>query len=226
MTDHDPRTRMVVDWLREDAHENADRVLLNALNDIDHIKQRRPWWPAWRFPAMNGIAKLVAAAAVVGATLLAFALLPLATGPGGPGPAPSPSASSFPVPSPALLARGDFQVHGYLVQLEARGADSSVSGALFVESDSGGFTVDLECGRTTPGGLLVIGGDVKESTNIAASESSRIAIVLRPASPVSAVFYFESNPPAATCQEAITGDFDGEATPALRPITGTVEFGP
>ena len=96
MTDHDPRTRMVVDWLREDAHENADRVLLSALNDIDHIKQRRPWWPTWRFPAMNGVAKLVAAAAVVGAALLALALLPLATGPGGPGPTPSPSSSPWP----------------------------------------------------------------------------------------------------------------------------------
>jgi hypothetical protein len=56
-TDHDARTRTVVSWLREDAHENAERVLLAALNDIDHTQQRRSWWPARRFPAMNTFAK-------------------------------------------------------------------------------------------------------------------------------------------------------------------------
>ena len=47
-TEHDPRTRIVLSWLREDAHENAERMLLRALDEVDATPQRRPWWPAWR----------------------------------------------------------------------------------------------------------------------------------------------------------------------------------
>ncbi len=111
-TEHDARTRTVVDWLREDAHESAERVLLNALNEVDRTNQRRAWWPALRFPALRGTARLVAAAAVVGATLVALALLPLAAGPGGapsvasptPTAVPSDTGPLAPIPGP-LMAR-------------------------------------------------------------------------------------------------------------------------
>ena len=64
-TERDPRTRIVLSWLREDAHENAERVLLRALDEVDTTPQRRSWWPAWRTDRMNTFAKLIAAAAAV-----------------------------------------------------------------------------------------------------------------------------------------------------------------
>jgi hypothetical protein len=101
-TEHDPRTRIVVSWLREDAHESAERVLLAALNEIDHTQQRRSWWPAWRFSDMNSVAKiLVATAAVVAVAVAGINLLPgIGTGTGGVPPSPSPTATAEPTPTP------------------------------------------------------------------------------------------------------------------------------
>jgi hypothetical protein len=100
-TDHDGRSRIVVSWLREDAHENAERVLLEALNEIDHTRQRRSWWPAWRFADMNTFAKvLVATAAVVVVAVVGINLLPGGSGPGGSPPSPSPSPTAEPTATP------------------------------------------------------------------------------------------------------------------------------
>jgi len=104
-TEHDPRTRIVLSWLREDAHENPERLLLRALDEVDATPQRRSWWPARRFPAMNTFAKvLVATAAVVAVAVVGVNLLPgNQTGAGGPPPTASPSApppSPSPSPSP------------------------------------------------------------------------------------------------------------------------------
>lgn len=104
-TEHDPRTRIVVSWLRDDAHENAERLLLSALNEIDHTRQRRAWWPAWRFSDMNAFAKLLAAtAAVVVVAVVGFNLLP-GSGAGGAPPSPVESASSSPSTSPTPTIR-------------------------------------------------------------------------------------------------------------------------
>jgi hypothetical protein len=103
-TEHDARTRTVVSWIREDGHENAERVLLAALNEIDHTQQRRSWWPAWRFSDMNTFAKvLVATVAVVAVAFVGINLLPGSqSGAGGSPPPASPSANSVgPSPSPS-----------------------------------------------------------------------------------------------------------------------------
>jgi hypothetical protein len=116
-TEHDVRTRTVVSWLREDAHENAERVLLAALNEVDHTQQRRSWWPAWRFSDMNNLARvLVATAAVVVVAVVGINLFPGSpSGAGGSPPPASPSApvapstspspSPTPIPSASLVAR-------------------------------------------------------------------------------------------------------------------------
>jgi len=62
-TERDPGTRIVLSWLREDMHENAERMLLRALDEVDTTPQRRSRWPAWRGFHMNKLA-LPAAAAV------------------------------------------------------------------------------------------------------------------------------------------------------------------
>jgi hypothetical protein len=64
-------TRIVRSWLREDAHEDADRLLDLVLDQVDTTPQRRASWLARRFPPMNnnivrvGIAAVVVALAIV-----------------------------------------------------------------------------------------------------------------------------------------------------------------
>jgi hypothetical protein len=118
--EHDGQTRIVVSWLREDAHENAERVLLAALNDIDHTQQRRPWWPAWRFADMNNVAKvLVATAAVVAVAVAGINILPrTGTGPGAVPPSPSPTASPSATPQPTVAqvpSSGPIEAGTYVV---------------------------------------------------------------------------------------------------------------
>ncbi len=84
--ERDPRTRIVLSWLREDAHENTERMLLRALDEVDATPQRRSWRPAWRTTRMSGYAKLVAAAAMVLVVAIGgYQLLPGDAGSGGTG---------------------------------------------------------------------------------------------------------------------------------------------
>lgn len=222
-TEHDPRTRIVLSWLREDAHENAERVLLRALDEVDTTPQRRSRWPAWRTDRMNTYAKLIAAAAAV--LVVAFVGYRFLPGNGGIGGQPTITPS----PSPALLAVGTFTSHGVAAQLDARGAGDSVTGILTV-SDSGlRATVDLECSRSTDG-LIIIGGLVSDSTfDDNFPEGHRVAVIFEPGSPVKAVWWVAliDEAPVATCQ-ALVDDVikPAEAAPGLEPIEGTVELGP
>jgi hypothetical protein len=146
-SDGDSRTRIVLSWLREDAHENAERALLRALDEVDTTPQRRPWWPAWRFSDMNNVAKgLVAMAAVVAVAFVGINLLP-GTG-SGPGSLPSPSPTAVPTkaptasPSPASTAAG-------LPQGAFALEDGGV--ALTVTIPSSGWTYDSEYSSLTKG---------------------------------------------------------------------------
>lgn len=227
-TERDPRTRTVLSWLREDAHENAERMLLRALDEVDTTPQRRSWWPAWRSSRMNTYAKLIAAAAaVLVVAVVGYQFLP---GNGGIGGQPTIAPS----PSQALLARGTFTAQvggGYTVDLDATGGASSVTGSMIVSHETnGGYTVDLECTRTIDG-LLWIGGDVTESTNSNAPAGTRAAIVLKRGSPVEAIFVWQMNdPPSASCQaffdDMIAFGGAGELRAGMEPIEGTVELGP
>jgi hypothetical protein len=227
-TDHDPRTPIVLSWLREDAHENAERVLLRALDEVDTTPQRRSWWPARRSNRMNTYVKLIgAAAAVLVVAVVGYQFLPSSGGFGS-------QPTIAPSPSPTLLARGTFTATiggGYTVDLDATGADSSVTGSMIVShAANGGYTVDLECERTIDG-LLWIGGDVTESTNSNAPAGTRAAIILKPGSPVEASFVWQmDDPPSASCQAffddmiALGGTEDSGA--GMEPIDGTLELGP
>jgi hypothetical protein len=229
-TDRDPRTRIVLSWLREEAHENAERVLLRVLDEVDTTPQRRSWWPARRMNRMTTYAKLIAAAAaVLVVAVVGYQFLP---GNGGIGGQPTITPS----PSPTLLARGTFTATvggGYTVDLDATGGASSLTGSMIVSNPtSGRYTVDLECERTIDG-LLWIGGGVTESTNSDAPAGTRAAIVLKPGSPVEAIFVYQMDDPlSASCQAffddmiialGATGD---ELRSGMEPIEGTVEFGP
>lgn len=88
-------------WLREDRHENADRVLLEALETIAATPQRRAGWLARRFSTLSTYARygLVAAAIV----LVAVIGIGIYGNPVG-GPEPNPTASPLITPSPSPSA--------------------------------------------------------------------------------------------------------------------------
>jgi hypothetical protein len=225
-TERDPGTRIVLSWLREETHENAERVLLRALDEVDTTPQRRSWWPAWRTSPMNTYAKLIAAAAaVLVVAAVGYQFLPRSGGIGG-------QPTIAPSPSPALLARGTFTAQvgdGYTVDIDATGGASSATGSMIVsQTTRGRYTVDLECTRTIDG-LLWIGGDVTQSTNSDAPTGTRAAIVFKRGSPAKAIFVWQMNDPrSASCQaffdDMITTGPISEGD--LGPITGTLELGP
>ena len=232
-TDFDPRTRIVLSWLREDAHDNAEQMLLRALDEVDATPQRR-FWPAWRSNRMNTFAKLiVAAAAVLVVAFAGFQLLPRSGGVGG-----EPTVA--PSPSPSLLARGNFTAHGIAAELDATGSGADVAGTMSLsESGKGSATVDLECARTTADGLIEIGGLITDSTYDANDqdwhggfpEGERVAIIFQPGSPVNAIWNVTSADQGVASCAAMFENMDGSGdeilpgSPGLDPIQGTVEFG-
>jgi hypothetical protein len=234
-TEHDPRTRIVLSWLREEAYENPEHLLLRALDEVDATPQRRSW-PAWRYNRMNTYAKLiVAAAAVLVVAVVGYQFLPASGGVGG-----EPTVA--PSPSPSLLARGTFTAHGITVELEATGSGADVAGtmALSQSGSSNAATVDLECARTTAEGLIEIGGLLTESAwdpnaqdwNDGFPTGQRVAIIFEPGSPVKAIWNVTAADQGVTSCAAMFDNMDGSGdailpgSPGLDPIQGTVEFGP
>ena len=221
-TERDPHTRIVLSWLREDTQESAERVLLLALDEVDTTPQRRSWWPAWRTNSMNNTyARLIAAAAaVVLVAVVGYQFLP---GNGGIGGQPTIAPS----PSPKLLASGTFRFPPMdaAVVLDATGEGSNVTGTMKVSNAAMSFTTDLECALTAEDGRILIGGDTTESTFDDAPKGTRTAIVLKPGSPVRAVFAWQGSDVRAPSCVAFLEGFRAETTD-LPPIEGTVQLGP
>ncbi len=100
---------VVRSWLREDGHEDADRVLFSVLGELDTTPQRHASWLARRLPFMNsntfrfGIA---AAAVVAGAALVGANLLPDSIG--DPDPTSPPSPSARPLVGATVLEPGPY----------------------------------------------------------------------------------------------------------------------
>ncbi len=227
--DRDPRTRIVLSWLREDAHENAEHVLLLALDEVDATPQRRSWWPAWRSNRMNTYAKLIAAAAaVLVVAVIGYQFLPRSGGIGA-------QPTIAPSPSPPLLASGTFKLYDAEVELRATGGGDNVTGTMTVSHEDGTFTVDLECTRTTDTGVILIAGDITDSTSPFAREGRREVIAIKPGSPVHASFDSEERDggdvrAAASCPALLqqvmdTGTQTVIGPTGLQPIEGTVQFG-
>jgi hypothetical protein len=233
-TGHDPQTRIVLSWLREEAHENPEHMLLRALDEVDATPQRRSW-PAWRSNRMNTYAKLiVAAAAVLIVAVLGYQFLPRSGGVGG-------EPTIGPSPSPSLLARGTFTAQGITAELDATGSGADVAGtmALSQAGTSNSATVDLECARTTAEGLIQIGGLLTESAwdpnaqdwNDGFPTGQRVAVTFEPGSPVKAIWFVTfADDGVASCaalfENMDSGDEILPGQPGLDPIDGTVEFGP
>ena len=226
-TEHDPRTRIVLSWLREDAHENAERMLLRALDEVDTTPQRRSWWPAWRSNRMNSYARLIAgAAAVLLVAVVGYQFLPRN---GGAGSEPTVAPS----PSPPLLARGNFTAHGLAAELDATGSGADVAGTMVLsESNTDNrATVDLECARTTADDLIEIGGLITDSTfdvdnqtdwHGGMPEGQRVAIIFQPGSPVKAIWNVTSADQGVASCAAMFENMDGSGDEIAPDLPGLV----
>ena len=107
-------TRVVRSWLREDAHESADRLLNEVVAALDQTPQHRSRWPALRLGSMNVDMKLgLYAAAVLAVIALVINLLP---GGGAPGVELTSAAVSLPEHLAAPLRDGDPPVLGRTVR--------------------------------------------------------------------------------------------------------------
>lgn len=134
-----------------------------------------------------------------------------------------------PSPSLALLARGNFNWRGLPVELEATGEGSSVTGRMTGTTDDGGFTVDLQCTRTTEDGLIVIAGDTTDSTTILTYEGTRAGIIFKRGSPVRAMLWFQRDDTRAACCLAFIDRWLAlglEIDHISNVIEGTVALGP
>jgi hypothetical protein len=94
----DPDTnRIVRSWLDEGVTQLPDRVLDTVLDQVPATPQRRPRWPARRFPTVNKIVGFgLVAAAVLGAVLIGSQLF------GSPGNVGGPATESSPTPEASL----------------------------------------------------------------------------------------------------------------------------
>jgi hypothetical protein len=180
-------TRVVRSWLREDAHESADRLLKEVVAALDQTPQHRSRWPALRLGSMNVDMKLgLYAAAVLAVIALVINLLPGggAPGVGGPGES-SPSAPATVTPSasanadiwpsgPYEVGRHEASVGGlrfsFEVPAEGWSGDPTWTGMLVtgrypaVESGWVGFTWSFDNVATDPcvGGARSVGPSVDD----------------------------------------------------------------
>ncbi len=229
-TEHDV-ARSLRSWLRENRHEDANRVLDAVLTEVDATPQRPAGWLARRIPLMKNTFRIaLAAVAVVVVAIIGYQFLP-SSGTGG------PVATPTPTPTPTVLAVGSFTSHGAQIELDATGEGSNVTGSMTAVDEGGdkpgSFTVDLACTRTTDSGLTMIGGLVTDSTNYDdwAPVGSYVAIVLQRGSPVKAFLHSEApDPLRASCPAFLEGIPDegepGFESSYLEPIEGTIELRP
>jgi hypothetical protein len=120
-------TRIVRSWLKEDAHEDPQRLLDGLRHQLDTAPQRRPWWLARRSPEMNSVFRiLVPAAAVVVIALVGIRLASpgisggaVATPTVMPTPTVTPTAIATPTASPVVprLPAGALEAGRYLIKV-------------------------------------------------------------------------------------------------------------
>lgn len=179
--ERDSRTRIVLSWLREDTHENAERMLLRALDEVDATPQRRSWWPAWRSNRMNTYAKLIAAAAaVLVVAVLGYQLLPRSGGIGGqPTTAPTPS----PTAAPGGTVHYELDGAPATTDVDVVADGTTVSGtAVTTLTTRGTHTVRLEC-VDRDGDTWALAGTVEQTTVPGEDAGAWSAVIVRNGTP-------------------------------------------
>jgi hypothetical protein len=238
-TDHDLE-RAVRLWVAQGSDQLPDRALDAALDEIATTKQRHAGWVARRINLMNGNALKFGAAAVaiIAAAVLGVRFLSAPVGePSEPTPSPTPVART--------LAAGTFTAplgeFGEAFDIEATRTGDDVSGTMEISNPVGGdgaYSVDVQCARTTDDGVVMIGGEVTESTyEEFIADGAYVVIALAPGTPVRMLWAVdvlatdEVPAPADSCAayiETLLGDpesiFDAVDVNG-RPIEGDLELG-
>jgi hypothetical protein len=163
--------RLLRAFLREGDDELHDRVY-DAVRDAIEQKRQRAVIGPWRIFSMNRFLAIGAAAvALLVVVFIGSQLFGSRMNVGGGAEAsPTPQPAS-PTPAAVTLASGSFTAplgeFGEAVNIEAVRMGDDVSGTMDISNPAGGegaYSVNVQCARTTEGGLLLIGGEVTEST--------------------------------------------------------------
>jgi hypothetical protein len=222
-----------------------DQVYDAVRAEIDQKRQRTFIGP-WRFPTMTRFMAIGAAAAavlvvvVIGSQVLGR---PLNVGGGDDAtPTPHPTATTRPTGA-GTLASGSFTAplgeFGEAVDIEAVRTGDDVSGTMEISNPAGGegaYSVDVQCAGTTDDGILLIGGEVTESTyEQFIEDGAYVVIALAPGTPVRVLWAVdvlvtdEVQAPAESCSafvETLLGDQFLDAVEVNgRPIEGDLELG-
>jgi hypothetical protein len=235
MRTDDDLERAVRLWVAQGSDQLPEPALDAALDRIETTKQRHAGWLARRFNVMNGNALKfgLAVAAIVVVAILGVRYLPGAVG-GQPDPTP--------IPAPETLASGSVAANlgefGTTFDFDATRTGDDVSGTIEVSNPQGGqgtYTVDVQCTRTTDN-LLLIGGEVSDSTYEFIADGAYVGIALVPGTParmligVDVLASDEVPAPADSCEayiETLLSDpgFAQAVTDHGVPINGELDLG-
>jgi len=236
--------RLIHDFLLEGEERLQDQVYDAVRAEIEQKRQRAVVGP-WRFAPMNKFLAIgLGAAAVVIALLVGAQLLGSPTNVGGGGDAtPTPQPTS-PTPVAVTLASGSFSAplgeFGEAFSIEAVRTGDDVSGTMEISNPAGGegaYSVDVQCARTIDDGVLLIGGEVTESTyEEFIEDGAYVVLMLAPGTPVRMLWGVdvlvtdEVPTPAESCSayvDTLLGD--SEIVQGIRdngrPIEGELELG-
>jgi len=233
-TDHDLE-RAVRLWVAQGSDQLPEPALDAALDRIETTKQRHAGWLARRFNAMNGNALKfgLAAAAIAIVAILGVRYLPGAVG---------GQSDPTPIPTPAPLASGSVAVNvgefGTTFDFDATRTGDDASGTIVVSNPRGGegtYTVDVQCTRTTDN-VLLIGGEVTDSTYELIADGAYVAILLVPGTParmligVDVLASDEVPAPADSCEAYLETTlsepgFAQEVNDYAVPINGELDLG-
>ena len=227
----------------------GDELLNDQVYDVVRAeierKRQRAFIGPWRTPTMNKIVTIgLAAAAVLVVVVIGSQLLGSPRNVGVDGDAtPTPQPTS-PTPVAVTLASGSFSAplgeFGEAFNIEAVRTGDDVSGTMEISNPAGGegaYSVDVQCARTTDEGVLLIGGEVTESTyEEFIEDGAYVVLMLAPGTPVRMLWAAdvlvtdEVPAPAESCSayvDTLLGD--SEIVQGIRahgrPIEGELELG-
>jgi hypothetical protein len=165
-TDNDV-ARSLRSWVREERHEDADRVLDAVFDQVPATPQRRAGWLARRSTVMSNSIRIAVAAAVLLVVVAFVGYQLLGSNVGGPGATPTPEPTSTPSVAPSaaaseaaglplgpfhLTVAGDFFDLGMTVTIAADAWDGGIGTGVLVHGDN----TDNPDGA----GLIVFTGDL------------------------------------------------------------------
>jgi hypothetical protein len=236
--------RLIGTFLMEGEDQLQDPIYDAVRAAIDRKRQRAYIGP-WRIATMNRFLAIGAAAAAVLVLVVIGSQVfgsPANVGEGGDATAsPQPTPST---PVAATLASGSFTVamgeFGQAVDIEAVRRGDEVSGTMEISNPAGAdgaYSVDVQCARTAANGVLLIGGEVTESTHEEFIEAGAyVMIALAPGTPVRMLWSVdvlvtdEVPAPAESCSAFVETHLadrefvDGVAVVG-NPIEGDLELG-